>query len=546
MSSRAASVHHSLSRETEVRLGQKWLLIVGLAITVLAVGYFLKYSFDRNWVGPAGRVSMAYLVGIGMLATGEGLRRKRFDVFGLYLMGGGIAVLYFAGYAAFQIYHLFSQPLAFGLMALVTAFAGLLSLAHNQVWLAVLGIIGGFLTPVVLSTGTDNQIALMTYMVILNGGVLAVAVFKQWDLLNYLGLGFTWLLFSAWYAQHYVGSKFWTTTVYLNLFFLIYACVPFAFYFLRQTRRRITGFALTIPNAFIAFGYSYATIRSYSCLEMVSIATVAYAVIFLAMATYLHRRNRDNLDAFVLLLAKGLLFLIITVPLIFSRHWITVFWCVQGIVLLWAALRLTDARLRAGAVALLITAMGKFVFYDYPTVFRLDVLELAFRSGGFTALMLERWVATAMMLGVLLAAARMLKSSGFDRGDWRENLEGLFTLFFGVLLFLSLNVEVAAFFYDNAPQARFASISVLWALFAGGLMVLGFLHDRTVLRRCAIGLFAATVLKVFIRDMANVETPFRILSFLVVGLLLVAASYLYHRFAARILTPPTHKEDSGT
>ena len=71
---------------------------------------------------------------------------------------------------------------------------------------------------------------------------------------------------------------------------------------------------------------------------------------------------------------------------------------------------------------------------------------------------------------------------------------------------------------------------------AAGLMTLGFARNLVVLRRCAIGLFAATVIKVFVRDMANVETPYRILSFLIVGLVLVAASYLYHRFAGRILS----------
>jgi uncharacterized membrane protein len=221
------------------------------------------------------------------------------------------------------------------------------------------------------------------------------------------------------------------------------------------------------------------------------------------------------------------------------------FWGVQGVVLLWAALKLVDSRLRNGAVLLLLVAVARFLFYDYPEVFRLEIFDLVFR-GGYRPLLLERWTTTLVAVGMVLVAARMLKAAGLDRGDWRENFAGVFSALFGVLLFIVLNIEVAGFFYEEVPRARFAAISVLWALFAAGLMALGFVHDRAALRRCAIGLFAVTVVKVFIRDMANVETPFRILSFLVVGLLLVAASYLYHRFAARILTPPTHEEDSVT
>lgn len=529
-----------LSRESEIQLGQKWFLIVGIVITVLAVGYFLKYSFDRNWVGPAGRVSLAYSAGIAMLATGEVLRRRGFDQFGLYLIGGSVAVLYFACYAAFEIYNLLSQPIAFALMVMVTFFAGLLALLYDTKWLAVLGIVGGFMTPVVLSTGTDNQIALMTYMVILNGGILAIALFRRWHLLNYLGLSFTWLLFSAWYINHYSDTKFWTTTVFLNFFFLTYACVPFAYYFVRRSQERVAGFVITIPNTFIAFGYSFATIRNHFSLEMVGVVTVAYAAFFFSMATYLFRKNRENLEAFVLLVSKGLLFLIITVPILFSGHWITVFWAVQGIVLIWAALRLADSRIRDGAVILLLVSAGKLFIYDYPIVFGLQVFELSFQDG-FSQLLVERWATAAVSVAALLVAGRLLKASGFDRSDEREIVASLFFGLFGVTLFLAMNIEVAGYFHDAAPRARFASISVLWALFASVLMVLGFAKNLVVLRRVAIGLFGATVLKVFIRDMANVETPYRILSFLVVGLLLIAASYLYHRYAARIFPPPDEK-----
>ncbi len=523
-----------LSGTAEVRLGQTWLLIAGLVITVLAVGYFLKYSFDRNWIGPAGRVALAYLAGIAMLSVGEFYRRRKFEFFGLYLLGGGVAVLYFASYAAFQIYDLIGQLPAFGLMALVTALAGALSLYHDTKWLAVLGIIGGFLTPVVLSTGTDNQIALMGYMGILNGGILAIAAFKQWRLLNYLGLTFTWLLFSAWYVRHYEDPKFWTTTVFLNLFFLIHAVVPFAYYFVKKSRQQVTGFGITIPNSFVAFGFSFAMIRSQYSLEMVSVVSIAYAALFLGMATYLRRRNADNVSAFILLLAKGLLFLIITVPILFSDHWITVFWAAQGVVVLWAALRLRDIRLRYGAIVLLLVAAAKLMLHDYSVVFELRVSDMSYRNG-FAAAMLERWMTIALVFGVFFRSAQMFKAAGFDRGKWQENWTAFFFGLFGILLFVSMNIEVAAGFHDYLPRARFASISVLWASFATALMILGFARNEAFLRRCAIALFAATIIKVFVRDTANVDTPYRILSFLVLGLMLVGASYMYHRFKSRIL-----------
>ncbi len=532
-----------LSRESEVQLGQKWMLIVGIVTTVLAVGYFLKYSFDQNWVSPTGRVGLAYGAGFVALATGEVVRRRGFALFGLYLIGGGVAVLYFAGYAAFQFYDLVGQPIAFGSMVAVTLFAGVLSVFYDTKWLAVLGIVGGFLTPVVLGTELDNQVALMTYMAVLNAGILAIGSFKQWSLLNSLGMSATWMLFSAWYFRHYAEPKFWTTIVFLNLFFLTYACVPFAYYFLRKSKERMAGFSVTIPNAFIAFGYSYVMISNYSRLEMVGVVTVAYAAIFLAMAGYLYRRDRENLEAIILLLAKAMMFLIITVPILFSEHWITVFWAVQGVVLLWAALRLTDTRLTIGSAVLLLVSCAKLVFFDYPGVFHLRIADLTFR-GGFGEMLVERWVTLATSAVALFVAGVMFGAAGYGRSSDRPNISATFFGVFGVLIFCLLNVEVAAYFNEAAPRARFASISVLWAIFASGLMMIGFARNVIALRRVAIALFAGTVLKVFVRDMANVETPYRILSFLVVGLLLVAMSFLYHRFAARLL-PPIPKQDTA-
>ncbi|MBW1985409.1 MAG: DUF2339 domain-containing protein, partial [Deltaproteobacteria bacterium] len=94
------------------------------------------------------------------------------------------------------------------------------------------------------------------------------------------------------------------------------------------------------------------------------------------------------------------------------------------------------------------------------------------------------------------------------------------------------------------PKARFAAVSVLWALFSIGLMVLGFMKNVSVLRQCAIGLFAVTMLKVFFSDMSNISTPYRIISFLILGLMLIIASYLYYRFKDIIL-PSEVREESG-
>ncbi len=240
----------------ELKVGQRWLLVIGIVTIVFGVAYFLKYSFDRGWVGPAGRVALSYIWAISFLIGGEYFRKKGLEIFGLYVIGGGIAVLYFSTFAGFSIYHLFGQFFAFFVMILITAFATVSSLRYDSKWMAVLGLIGGFLTPMLLSTGTDNQIALMAYMTILNLALLWVAFYKKWDLLNYLGFVFTYVLFTAWVAEHYRVYKFWPTILFLNTFYAIYNVVPFAYQFLRTKAGKLRAFFIISPNSFIAFAFS--------------------------------------------------------------------------------------------------------------------------------------------------------------------------------------------------------------------------------------------------------------------------------------------------
>jgi uncharacterized membrane protein len=533
-------------RHTEVRIGQRWLLVGGIAMTILGIGFFLKYAFEQNWVGPAGRILLGYLAAGAFLAAGEWSRRRQAATFGLYLIGGGIATLYLSTFAAYQLYGLLGQVPAFGFMVLVTIFAGLLALFYDAKWLAVMGLIGGFLTPVILSTGQDQQIVLMIYMTMLNGGILAIATQKQWRLLNTLGFALTWLMFAGWYARYYQETKFWPTTIFLNVFFLIYTFVPVAYYFLRQRQTHTVGFAITGLNTFVAFSFSFVMIKHYTSLPAVSLVSLAYAGLFLWLAHVLYQRQQAAPGPFVLLLAKGLLMLIITVPMLFSGHWITMFWAVQAVTLLWAGLYLRQRRLAQGALVLLLLAVGKFTLFDYEAIFPMHHRSLWFwelyYARGFSRGLWERWITTVAVLASLLRSAQLLTTADAALQPWSGKPAHVLFGAWAVLCFVVLNYEVSAFFHDYAPQAHFAAISVLWALCSIVLVVIGFLRHQGRLRQCGLWLFAITVLKVFVVDLANVSTPFRIISFVVLGLMLIGASYLYYRYREYIVPAATAEE----
>ena len=193
----------------ELAIGQKLFLIIGLITIVFGVGYFLKYSFEQGWVKPEWCVLSTYAWGLGMLFAGNQFRKKNYEAFGLNIIGGGIAVLYFGAFAAFQLYDLVGQGPSFLIMAAITVLSGILALRYNAVGLACLGIFGGFLTPLLLSTGTSNHIFLLSYILLLNAGVLWISFYRKWGVLQVLGFISTYLLYTGWFMNDYGKELFW-------------------------------------------------------------------------------------------------------------------------------------------------------------------------------------------------------------------------------------------------------------------------------------------------------------------------------------------------
>ena len=154
---------------------------------------------------------------------GERLRARGLKAYAYILSWGGLLIQYLSDFAAYNFYHLIGQVPAFLLMAGVTTTAVLLSVRLIALPVAILGLIGGFLTPVLLSTGVDNEIGLFTYVALLDAGVLAVAYFKRWRSLDVLSFAGTVAITIGWAFKFYEHEKVWTTLVFLSVFFLLYS-----------------------------------------------------------------------------------------------------------------------------------------------------------------------------------------------------------------------------------------------------------------------------------------------------------------------------------
>jgi uncharacterized membrane protein len=206
----------------ETRMGLTWLNRAGVVTLVLGVAFFFKYAVDNRWIGETARVLLGVAAGLAALALGERFWRRDQKTFAQGISGAGVAILYVAFYAAFGFYKLAPQPLVFGLMVLNTAGAGLLAMRYSSAALAALGMVGGYLTPILLSTGENRPWELFGYVLLLNVGGLAVAQKRQWRALEWLAFAATTVLYFSWTTQ-FRGSEPLPALVFALIFYGLFA-----------------------------------------------------------------------------------------------------------------------------------------------------------------------------------------------------------------------------------------------------------------------------------------------------------------------------------
>jgi uncharacterized membrane protein len=199
--------------EFETRVGLTWLNRIGVLTVVLGVAFFFKYAIDKGLIGETGRVVLGVAVGLAALALAEFMSRRGHRVYAQGITGAGISILYLSLYSSFGFYHLLPQLVVFGLMFLTTVAAVALALYYNAIAIAALGLIGGYLTPLVLSTNEDRPWMLFSYIFILGAGGMELVGRRKWRLLEPLLLAGTSLVYFLWFVDHFRPGKEWVATV---------------------------------------------------------------------------------------------------------------------------------------------------------------------------------------------------------------------------------------------------------------------------------------------------------------------------------------------
>jgi len=501
----------------EFAVASQWLLRVGILILVVGVGFFLKYSIDHGILGPTARVTLSTVAGLLMLIAGTRLLGKTYHLLGQGLLGGGIAVLYFSVFAAANFYHLVEMTPAFALMALITVLAGGIAVRFNSMLVAVLGILGGYGTPLMLQTGVVDFPALLGYVLVLGIGVLAICYWKDWPLVNYLSFAATYVLFFA-SMRVYEPEHFWEVFPFVAAFFVLFSTMTFLYKLVRGAKSNLLDLVAMFINAAVFFAVGFALIDQVYGRTWVAALTLGLTAFYLAHIYYfLHRRMVDR-ELLVSFIGLATFFLTITMPLVLSRQWITASWAVQAVVLLWVARKIGSQFVRQVAYLVFGIVLIRFGIFDLGRQFggpMVTTADLAWQD--YVRVLVERVVSFGVPIGCFAVAYKMLEHDRPQEGDsgivteandvspWLGSSMAAQALVAAALgmVFLYLHLELnrtMGYFY--AP-ARLPILTLLWVALCGLLLLEYNKRERPTVYTLLVLAFGALLIKLFVFDLPS-------------------------------------------
>ena len=191
-------------------MGVKLFAWIGGLALFIGVAFFVKYSFDNNLVPPGLRAALGGLAGLGLLAGGVVMSRRNYPALSQTLCATGLVILYTVTFACRAVYHFdfFGAIPTFLLMALITVAGIVLADRLDALVVAILGMLGGFLTPILVSTGQDNPLGLFGYIAILDIGLILVAQRRRWFFVAALAALGTGLMQIGWAAAFFEAEKY--------------------------------------------------------------------------------------------------------------------------------------------------------------------------------------------------------------------------------------------------------------------------------------------------------------------------------------------------
>jgi len=514
-------------REWEQILGGRWLARVGVLALVIGVALFLQFAIANDLIGPTGRVMLGIIAGLAMLGLGY-YWHKRYLIMTQVLSGGGVAILYLSIYAASATYDMIPFSVAIAFLLLISAASATLALRYNSMALAIMGILGAFITPFTLGMGGAWQ--LLAYVIVVDLGVLFLSTFRNWRWLTLLALACSLIVFGIWYSRFGSEVGLATAEVGITLIFLIFVGATTLFHIIWRRVAKTSDYALMMINTSaylgISLGLMWDDLRAWMGGFFLLLALFHGALSYLAL-----RRSAENTRLSLFALGIALVFLTVAIPVqLGDRAWTTIAWAVQATVLAWLSLTLRMPQLRQYSYVVFTIVAVRLVFFDTSV-----------NISTFQPVLNERFLAFAVSIAAMYVSRHLLVREGKSSARGRvapmallvaANFFSLWILSFEVWNSFGRALQTSELpAREGLRSAQNLSLTAVWAIYAVLALVIGIVKRWRRVRIGALILLVMPIVKVFVYDVFKLEMGHRIAAFVGLGVLLIVSGYLYQRYS---------------
>jgi uncharacterized membrane protein len=552
--------------EIEFKIGGTWLNRIGSAAVILGLIFFLKYSFDNQLIGPTGRVIIGLMAGLIMLGTGEKLREK-YSVYSQGLIGAGSLALYFSTYTSYGFYNLISPALAFVFLIFVMANTVFTAIRHDALTIGILGIVGGYLAPLIISTGKPLPWVFFGYLSILTCGILAVSIYKRWNSFRVISFAFNHILITFWYFSYYKPAFLVPSFVFVAVNFIAYLSIATGYNIRSKSLINSTETVLIFLNATMFFLWSRLFLSSTFLEEYMGFYSLAIALTYTYIGRLAYRLHQEDKKQAYTLFAAAIKLITIAIYLQLDHKYIAYGWMLQASGIFYLASILKSRMLLAGglivlvlanlalptwaindsylAISWLLEALGLFLMG-----YKLDIREVqqsslaALGLGTAVALatatsweffrykqFLLNWPSLALLLAIVVTGIMYYLYRRV--GEKEEKIKAFLGIAALVLIFAFLSIENHHFFrlfrlnFFLSPEQL--SLSLVWMVYAIVLFFAGIKMHIKELRYGALGLIGIIICKAFLVDLEGLATIYKIMLFVILGLFLLGISFVYQK-----------------
>ncbi len=549
----------------ESRIGAQLFNRIGIFAILAGAAWFLKLAIDRSWIGPALRVAAGLASAVALAAWSERFRRHGSLSFSYTLKALAAGIAYLSLWAAFTLYHLVPAAIIFAAMVAVTLAYALLAWRQESELLAALALAGGFATPALLATGSDREAFLFCYLLLLDVGALALVTLRLWPRLAAGAFAGTTAYLGFWWFESYTVAGRALTGVFIALFFAVFTVAPFLA--LRRSSRAqgraqaVQGndrLLVGLPAAvgLCTFVEAWRVLAPIADMSALAWVPAALALIYLPLALFAGRVFWPQHETTEPSPASRLIQVHLSLAIGFFALAGLLEYHGYGIALCWlselAIVAAASARFPGSALApVLKNATFAMLLLAFSAVLLLDSYDpqpenaTAFLNPHFATC-----VAALAVFAMVVVLSESIHRTGVSNHALPSRplslhgaslLSASAVIAFNLIALLAVSLQIQLFWQQQPPMQRTAhpaayrhayvdfTYSAWFLLYGAVLMGAGFWKRSAFLRWQALVLLAFSIGKVFLFDTSHLHEGYRIVSFLGLGVVLLAISFAYQR-----------------